>query len=667
VREVAELRPGEVIGGRYEIVEQLGSGGMARVYRAFDPKLGRDVAVKVLNERYASDPAFVERFRREASAAASLNHPNIVQVFDRGESGGTYYIVMEHLSGPDLKAIIRRDGPLPPLEAVDDALQILSAVGAAHRRDVIHRDIKPQNVLLASDGLLKVTDFGIARAGAESEMTEVGSVIGTAQYLSPEQARGGEVTAASDCYAVGVVLYEMLTGRVPFDGERPVTIAMKHINEPPVPPRVFEPGIPPELEQVVLRALAKRPSERFRTAEDFAAALRDVRAGLEGASGRQTAVMGAPGAGDATRVMEAAPAPTRVQPAPVPDEQPAGRRRGPLLVIGLLVLLGLLAAGAFALMGGGGDDGADTVTVPSTLIGMRSGDAVTEVRGLGLDPVTEQVASSEAERGLVVATTPPPGSEVEAGGRVVLQIGQGPATTAVPDVVGRPQADAVAALEAEGFTARVSRRADDDVPEGDVISQNPRAGAQAAEGTRVTIVVSSGPGQVAVPDVRQRSLTTATQLLQAEGLQRGTVTEQPSTDLSPGTVISQDPGPTTRVDRGSAVNLVVAKAPDQIAVPSVVGLTADQARQKLTTAGFTPLSDAVDSDTPAGQVIDQTPRAGTLVDPGSPVTFTVSLGPATDTEPSVPQPSAPGTTTQGVPAPAPDTGRAPSRAAGARA
>ena len=229
------FEPGELIGGRYELGRQLGAGGMARVYLGHDRLLDREVAVKVLAEPYASDPQFVERFRREASAAAGLNHPNIVAVYDRGEADGSYYIVMEYLSGPDLKQVIRRRAPLPPLQAIDFTQQILAALGAAHRRDIVHRDVKPQNVLVAEDGHLKVTDFGIARAGAQTDMTEAGSVIGTAQYLSPEQARGDEVTAASDCYAVGIVLYEMLTGRVPFDGDRPVAVAMKQISDEPTP------------------------------------------------------------------------------------------------------------------------------------------------------------------------------------------------------------------------------------------------------------------------------------------------------------------------------------------------------------------------------------------------------------------------------------------------
>ena len=277
---MATVEPGTVIGGRYQLEKTIGTGGMAKVWLAHDRLLDRRVAVKILADRYASDPGFVERFRREASAAAGLSHPNIVTVYDRGETDGSYYIVMEHLPGPDLKEIVRQRGKLAPRQAVDAALQILAALSAAHRRNVIHRDIKPQNVLVAEDGHLKVTDFGIARAGDDAGMTEVGSVIGTAQYLSPEQARGEDVTTASDCYSTGIVLYELLTGRVPFDGEKPVAIAMRQINEVPVAPRVIVPQIPPPLNEIVMKALEKRPGSRYRTAEEFSNALLRVRPSL---------------------------------------------------------------------------------------------------------------------------------------------------------------------------------------------------------------------------------------------------------------------------------------------------------------------------------------------------------------------------------------------------
>ena len=402
------LQPGDVIADRYELGRQLGAGGMARVYVAHDRLLDREVAVKVLSEPYASDPQFVERFRREASAAAGLNHPNIVAVYDRGQVDGAYYIVMEYLPGPDLKQVIRRRGPLPAGDAIDNALQILSALGAAHRRDVIHRDVKPQNVMVSEEGHLKVTDFGIARAGAQREMTEAGSVIGTAQYLSPEQARGDEVTAASDCYAVGIVLYEMLTGKVPFDAERPVAVAMKQITEPPTPPRELVPGIPPTLEAVVLRSLAKRPSERYRTAEEFSRALLDARGEIEGTTG---STRGMPGVAtmptEATSVMGQPTAATRVQRAggaPPPSEDPPRRRRRWPWVVAALVVLIAIAGVAYAVMSGGDDTPMVTVPDVTSQPVARAEKTLTDLK---FEVTTRTQVNANTAEGRVIRTTPP--------------------------------------------------------------------------------------------------------------------------------------------------------------------------------------------------------------------------------------------------------------------
>ncbi len=385
---MATVEPGMVISGRYELQHTIGSGGMSKVWLAHDRLLDRNVAVKILSDRYASDPDFVERFRREASAAAGLSHPNIVGVYDRGESAGSYYIVMEHLPGPDLKAIIRQRGRLDPRQAVDAALQVLSALSASHRRNIIHRDIKPQNVLVAEDGLLKVTDFGIARAGEERGMTEIGAVIGTAQYLSPEQARGEEVTPASDCYAVGILLYEMLTGKVPFDGDTPVSIAMRQINEAPLAPRVALPQLSPALNDVVMKALEKRPGARFRTAEEFTQALLAVRETLPESVEDPTQVLAAgPGGTGGTRIITgpitnhptaATRMQTRATPPPAPS--PHRRRRGVLIgaILALLVLAGGAAAYLFT------DIGRDTrVTIP-TVRGELEADATAELEALGL-------------------------------------------------------------------------------------------------------------------------------------------------------------------------------------------------------------------------------------------------------------------------------------------
>jgi eukaryotic-like serine/threonine-protein kinase len=643
---------GTVLGGRYEIVRQLGAGGMARVYLAHDPKLGRDVAVKVLAERYANDPTFVERFRREASAAAGLSHPSIVSVFDRGEAEGTYYIVMEFLPGPDLKQIIRGRGTLSPLESVDNALQILSALAVAHRRDVIHRDIKPQNVMLAGDGLLKVTDFGIARAGAQSDMTEAGSVIGTAQYLSPEQARGDEVTPASDCYAVGIVLYEMLTGKVPFDGERPLTVAMKQINEPPVPPSTYEPGIPPKLERAILTALAKRPSERYRTADEFTRALLDVRADLEGATGATGVLGGATGPiTGATRVFETPTESTRItpprppRPPSPPIEGPPRRRKRGLLVAAALVVLAIIGVAAF--MFSSGNNGPKTVVVPS-LVGQSGSVASQTLSDLKLVPQTKAVTSEVSQRGNVISTTPGADVKVKEGDTVTLSIGKGPDDVAVPKVVDESEADARALLAQKGFTdVTPTPAASDTVITGNVISQDPAAGKQVQPNTPIALVISSGPEQVPVPDLRGKTLdASGNQRLSDAGLTLGTTTERPNGNFAEGTVLEQDPPAKMKVDKGTPVNVVIAVAPADVGIPNVAGLDEETARAKLSDNGFENV-DTTEQESldPAGTVIATSPEEGTPVASGTLITLILSLGPAATTTPPIPVTPAPTVTT----------------------
>ena len=623
------FEPGELIGDRYELGRQLGAGGMARVYLGHDRLLDRRVAVKVLSEPYASDPSFVERFRREASSAAGLNHPNIVAVYDRGEADGSYYIVMEYLAGPDLKQVIRSRAPLPPVEAIDAAQQILAALGAAHRRDVIHRDVKPQNVLVAEDGHLKVTDFGIARAGAASDMTEAGSVIGTAQYLSPEQARGDEVTAASDCYAVGIVLYEMLTGRVPFDGGPAVAVAMKQISDPPVSPRIVEPSVPPELEAVVMRALAKRPSERYRTAEDMSRALGEVRGLLDG-SGGTTRVIPAAG-GPPTRVMGPTPGPARVGPPPPPAAPPPARRWP--MIAGILVLLVAIAAGAFVFLAG---DEAKAVTIPP-VVGQSGADAERALRQLGLEVDVRPLTDPSVEEGQAIDTDPAAGEEAREGDTVILRVSAGPGDTPVPDVADKTVDEATALLRAQDFTVKVEEEASDDVDEGLVIRSVPGAGENAPNSSEVTIVVSSGPGQVPVPSLRGVDQATAEGRIRDAGLEVGSITSQPS-QAAEGTVIEQSPGATAMVDRGSRVDLVIAAAETTIEVPDVVGNLASDAKFKLENAGFIVLSDTAPSDAPVGEVIAQNPAAGLMVARNSTITITVSNGPTDTSGAEVPAP-----------------------------
>ncbi len=640
---MATVEPGAVVGGRYQLEKPIGAGGMAKVWLAHDRLLDRQVAVKILAERYASDPDFVERFRREASAAAGLSHPNIVTVFDRGEAEGSYYIVMEHLPGPDLKAVIRQRGALAPRQAVDAALQVLAALSAAHRRNVIHRDIKPQNVLIAEDGHLKVTDFGIARAGDDAGMTDVGSVIGTAQYLSPEQARGEDVTTASDCYSVGIVLYELLTGRVPFDGEKPVAIAMRQINEVPVAPRVLVPQIPPQLNDIVMKALQKRPGSRYRTAEEFTDALLAVRPTLPEPVEDATQVLAAVESPATTRIIAQHTAATRVAPRQnsMPPPPPRRRRRGPILIalLALLLLAGAAAAFLFTDIGR-----AAKVPVPQ-VAGQTEAGATTALRNAGFEVDPEQRIDATTTRGKAIETDPGEGTKVAKGETITLFVSSGPETGEVPNLVGKIYDDAASELRQANFVP-VREDVFSDKPVDEVVGQNRGAGETIDRGTTVTLSVSKGQDLVDVPDVVRENEGEAKRLLEEAGLELGNVRTRETTKRSPGTVLAQDPRG-GRTPRGSAVNIVVAKAPTSttITMPDVTGNGFEAARQKLRDAGFAdPTSNTEPDSAPEGTVIRQFPAPNTQVDPTTttPV-IVVSSGPAAapvdpGAQPDVPAP-----------------------------
>lgn len=620
------IGPGTELGGRYELGHQIGSGGMATVYLAYDTVLDREVAVKVLADRFAADQAFVERFRREASAAAGLNHPNIVAVYDRGDAEGTYYIVMEHLSGPDLKRLIRDQGPLDPAVAVDDALQILSALTAAHAAGIIHRDIKPQNVMVGEDGRLRVADFGIARADADQQMTEAGSVIGTAQYLSPEQAQGEETTAASDTYAVGIVLYEMLTGRVPFDGDRPVTVAMKQINEPPVPPRVFAGNIPPALDAVVMKALSKRPEDRFETAEDFTAALLDVRAEMSGGQ-QSTLILTAPAV-----AASAAVATTETQVMGRNGGSGGGGRGGrgkkpggnrPAIWGIVAVLIAALAVAlALALTRGG----SGMITVPD-VAGFDVPAATRSLTDVGLKPTQRTQASDTVQVGIVIGSRPEAGTEVAKDSAVVILVSSGPAEVTVPNVVGKTLEEAQALLGQAGFDVSVTQ-VDSEKEIGTVVKQSPKAGSQAGSGDTITISVSKGVTKVTVPDVTGSDVDTARSEITSAGLEVGSVSEDDGgSGQTPGTVVDQSPGGGASVAKGSSVDLVIATEGGS-SVPDVTGSDAATARAKLESLGFGVTSSGAESTQPEGTVIDQDPQPGASVPAGSTVTIIVAYPPS---------------------------------------
>lgn len=617
------IGPGTELGERYELGHQIGTGGMASVYLAYDTVLDREVAVKVLAERFAADQAFVERFRREASAAAGLNHPNIVAVYDRGEAEGTYYIVMEYLKGPDLKKVIRDQGPLDPAVAVDNALQILSALTAAHAAGIIHRDIKPQNVMVSGDGRLRVADFGIARADADQQMTEAGSVIGTAQYLSPEQAQGEETTAASDTYAVGIVLYEMLTGRVPFDGDRPVTVAMKQINEPPVPPRVFAQEIPPELDAVVMKALSKRPEDRYQSAEDFTAALLEVRSAMSGGQ-QSTLILTAPAAtaaGGAAATME-----TQVvgngSGGGGKKKKKKGSGRPAIWGIVAVLIAALAVSLALALTRGG----SDMVMVPD-VAGFEAAAATRAISDAGLTPTERTQASDDVQPGVVIGTEPEAGTEVAAQSTVTILVSSGPAEVTVPGVVGKAVEDAQATLEKAGFTV-TTEEVDSDKEIGTVVRQAPQAGSMAGSGDTITLYVSKGITKVTVPDVTGSDVSAARSEITGAGLKVGSVSEDDgSSGQSAGTVVAQDPDGGASVAKGTSVNLVIA-AEGGASVPDVTGSDQATARSKLESLGFNVTSSGAESTQPEGTVIDQEPSAGSSVSAGSTVTIIVAYPPA---------------------------------------
>src|SRR5215207_10140366 len=592
------IAPDTLVDGRYRIIRRLGSGGMADVYCAEDTQLGREVALKLLYRRFAEDEEFVERFRREASSAAGLQHPNVVQVFDRGEWDGTYYIAMEFLTGRNLKQVVRDHGPLEPALAVDLTIQILKAARFAHRRGIVHRDIKPHNVIVDDEGRAKVTDFGIARAGA-SDMTETGSIMGTAQYLSPEQAQGHPVDARADLYSIGVVLYELLTGRVPFDAESAVTIALKQVSEEPVPPSHYNPAVSDQLEDVVMRALQKDPAFRFADAEEFIVALEQAR-GIPPGTGEYTRV--APHTGTYPGL-----------PGAVEELERADRRnlRWLLWLLLLLALVGI-GIGAYLLLV------PEKVGVPK-VVGLRSGTAAQILQNRGFEVNVENVRSDSVPADRVATQRPQPGQEADEGSTVTIIVSSGPGDATIPFVRGSSRATAERKLKAAGFKVDVRREFNDEVKENRVIETSPSERSRLERGSTVTLVVSRGPRTVEVPDVVGKDRDEAERLLEGAGLQVS-FTEREDETKEPGTVLAMSPPAGTEADKDATVSLTIAKEPKQVAVPDVVGDDVNDAVDALEEAGFrvrqreekveTPDEDDVVSaqDPPAGQKRDKNSR-----------------------------------------------------------
>ena len=623
---MTEVANDTTVDGRYKILGRIGSGGMADVYRAQDTHLGREVALKVLHRRFAQDAEFVERFRREAKAAAGLQHPNVVGVYDRGDHDGTYYIAMEHLRGRTLKEIVNEEAPLDQMRVIDIGVQVLNAAGFAHKRGVIHRDFKPHNVIVDAEGVPKVTDFGIARAGA-SEMTETGSIMGTAQYLSPEQAQGHAVTAASDLYSIGVMLYEMLTGKLPFGGDSAVSIALKHLSEPPPPMQ----GVEPNLEGVVLGALAKDPAARWQSAEDFAEALEACRPYVE-AHGQEvsqdTAVFApVPGPADAP-VAVAAP----VEELRDEEERP---RRWPAIALVLLVLalIGLMAY-AFSRP--------EKSEVPK-VTALQLPDARERLDRVGFEKVDVERERSFAEVDRVLRQNPDPGEQAAKDDTITLIVSSGPGQVVVPSVRNTRTELAIRELEKAELKVTADPQASDTVKKGFAIGTSPEEGARVERGSRVRLFVSSGPEQATMPDVVGLTRDAAETKLTREGLD--VRVERRESDEPEDDVISQTPAAGTKLDKGERVTIVVSEGRKQVDVPNLVGLPEADARRLLRSEGLgiTVRRRTTNNQEEDGQVLDQRPGAGTEVDEGRSVIVIVGRyePPATPPDPGVPPAASP--------------------------
>ncbi|HEV3472440.1 MAG TPA: Stk1 family PASTA domain-containing Ser/Thr kinase [Actinomycetota bacterium] len=612
----------KTFGGRYAVLERVGSGGMAEVYRARDDLLGREVAIKVLHERFSKDRSFVERFRREAQSAANLNHPNVVSLYDYGSDDETYFIVMEYIDGRSLADIISTEGPLLPERAAEIASDVAKALDRAHSGGLVHRDIKPSNIMITENSQTKVTDFGIARAlggDGEQTMTQTGMVIGTASYLSPEQAQGNPVDARSDVYALGVVLYEMLTGSPPFTGETPLAIAYKHVRENPEPPSARNRDVPQALDAVTIKALAKNPDNRYSSATEMH---EDLQRFLSGQNVTATPVLAdqtmIAGAATGTEVLR------QTEVADYSDDEDREPRRAGLYVVVALLILGLFGLLAWLLASNLLGE-AKIVEVPN-VVGDPYEEAEETLADAGFDVEREDIASRKPE-GEVVREDPEAGDEAEEGSTVRLFVSGGPRQVTVPNVIGQSLEEATQTLEDEDLrVGDITYQAAEDAEPGEVLDQFPDAGEEVDVRRAIDLVVA----QSVVPSVVGETQEDATAILRDAGYEVA-VNTTPSEEEA-GIVISQDPEGGTQLDEGSTVTILVSEGPQQ-EMPDVRGQDADEAEAQLEEEFGLNVSqvDANPSQcgaVPPGTVCEQDPPPGTPVEPGDDATLFVQPGDA---------------------------------------